>query len=78
MPANLLAAPESDLSDRMACLVTKSLRPTLKEKKGRHAMKMFKGTEVRPQLKQKFQLENDKVVHQQPAKKAKSFTYNHP
>ena len=75
MPTELLAASESDIRDRQAFLVNKSLIPTVREKKAGVAMEAFKGTEVKPQLKRKLEMAEDEVVPQQrQPKRAKQFT----
>ena len=74
MPAELLSATDIAISDRQAFLTRKSLIPTVREKKVNAAMEMFKGTEVRPQLKRKLEMGNDEEVSQQRhSKKAKNF-----
>ena len=75
MPNELLAASDSDISDRQAFLVRKSLIPTVREKKAGVVMEAFKGTEVKPQLKRKLEMTDDEVVPQQrQPKRAKQFT----
>ena len=51
MHAVLLSASDVEISDRKDFLTRKSLIPTIKEKNSGTGMEMFKGTEVRPQLK---------------------------
>ena len=65
MPNELLAASDSDISDRQAFLVRKSLIPTVREKKAGVVMEKFKGTEVKPQLKRKLEMTDDEGVPQQ-------------
>ena len=56
-------------------MTRKSFIPTVREKKVKADMEMFKGTEVKPQLKRKLALVNDEEVPQQrPPKRAKQFT----
>ena len=75
MPTELLAASDSDISDRQAFLVRKSLIPTVREKKAGVVMEAFKGTEVKPQLKRKREMTDDEGVPQQrQPKRAKQFT----
>ena len=74
MPAELLSATDIAISDRQAFLTRKSLIPTVREKKVNAAMEMFKGTEVRPQLKRKLEMGTDEEVSQQRhPMKAKKF-----
>ena len=75
MPNELLAASDSDISDRQAFLVRKSLIPTVREKKAGVVMEKFKGTEVKPQLKRKLEMTDDEGVPQQrQPKRVKLFT----
>ena len=75
MPAELLSATDIAIRDRQSFLTRKSLIPTVREKKAGAAMEMFKGTEVKPQLKHKLKMENDEVVPmQRQPKRVKLFT----
>ena len=75
MPAEILSATDTAINDRKAFLTRKSLIPTVREKKVKADMEMFKGTEVKPQLKRKLALVTDEEVPQQkPPKRAKQFT----
>ena len=75
MPKELLSATDIVLRERKSFLTSKALIPTVREKKAGAAMEMFKGTEVRPQLKRKLELDNDEVVPvQRQPKRVKLFT----